>query len=280
MLGNSQNCWKYYRNKLSKTLLQNVNKPERQNQNRSGAQGQKFNHSSSHKGGKGQGKCRNCGNKHPPKKYPAYGKECFRCKKPNHFKEFCWSNPQYRSQSWVGGGRKARKDTHELEKDDNPFAMHEYDAINVRIVHFTTNVKYTHNANIAYDEVSSDRKLQHLLTDVTVGNKVGNKTTVCVKLDTGASSNLLPYNMFREIFPHVSVKDLRHSIDNNVCLEACNKSSIKQFGTCCLTVRHGKQSSLCHFFIVPDYCHPILGLNDIHALNLISIHCHVTDKWS
>ena len=31
---------------------------------------------------------------------------------------------------------------------------------------------------------------------------------------------------------------------------------------------------------VPDYCHPILGLNDIHALNLIYIHCDVTDKWS
>ena len=93
------------------------------------------------------------------------------------------------------------KDMHELEKGDNPFEMHEYDAINVRTVHFTTNVKYTHNANIAFDEVSSDRKLQHLLTDVTVSNKVGNKTTVHVKLDTGASGNLLPYNLFREIFP-------------------------------------------------------------------------------
>ena len=103
------------------------------------------------------------------------------------------------------------------------------------------NVKYTHNTNIAFDEVSSDRKLQHLLTDVTVSNKVGNKTTVHVKLDTGASGNLLLYNLFKEIFPQVSVKDLRHSIDNNVCLEACNKSSIRQLGTCHLTVRHGKQ---------------------------------------
>ena len=116
-------------------------------------------------------------------------------------------------------------------------------------LHFTTNVKYTHNANIAFDEVSSDRKLQHLLTDVTVSNKIGNQTTVCVKLDTGASGNLLPYNMFRDIFPHVSVKELRCSIDNNVCLEAYNKSSIKQLGTCRLTVWHGKQSRLCHFFV-------------------------------
>ena len=109
---------------------------------------------------------------------------------------------------------------HEVDKEDDPFAMYGYDAINVRTVHFTTNVKYTHNANIAFDQVSSDRKLQHLLTDVTVSNKIGNQTTVRVKLDTGASGNLLPYNMFREIFPHVSVKELHCSIDNNVCLEA------------------------------------------------------------
>ena len=37
--------------------------------------------------------------------------------------------------------------------------MHEYDAINVRTVQFTTDVKYTHNANIAFDEASRDRKL-------------------------------------------------------------------------------------------------------------------------
>ena len=277
--------------KLSKTFLQNVNKPEtigvdeingskRQNCSKSGGRGQRFNQSASRKGGKRQGKCRNCGNNHPPRKCPAYGKECFRCKKPNHFKEFCRSNPQNRSQSPGGGGRQTRKDMNEVDKEDDPFSMYEYDAINVRTVCFTTNVKYTHSANIAFDEVSSDRKLQHLLIDVTVSNKIGNKTTVHVKLDTGASSNLLPYNMFKEIFPQVSVKELCHSSDTNVCLEAYNKSSIKQLGTCCLTVRHGKQSCLCHFFVVPDYCHPILGLNDIHALNLIAIHCHVTDKWS
>ena len=94
--------------KLSKTFLQNVNKPEttevneinrskRQNQNRSSDRGQKFNWSTSHKGGKGQGKCKNCGNNHPSRKCPAYGKECFRCKKPNYFKEFCRGNPQNRS---------------------------------------------------------------------------------------------------------------------------------------------------------------------------------------
>ena len=48
---------------------------------------------------------------------------------------------------------------HEVEKEDNPFSMDEYDAINARTMCFTTNVKYTNNANIAFDEVSSYRKL-------------------------------------------------------------------------------------------------------------------------
>ena len=96
--------------KLSKTFLQNVNKPEttdidevnrsnRQTKHKSGSRGQKVHQSSSHKSGKGQGKCRNCGSNHPLRKYPAYRKECFRCKKPNHFKEFCRSNPKNQSQS-------------------------------------------------------------------------------------------------------------------------------------------------------------------------------------
>ena len=75
------------------------------------------------------------------------------------FKEFCRSNPQKQSQSQGSGGRKACKDMHELEKGNNLFEMHEYDAINVKTVCFTTNVKYTHSANIAFDEVSSGRKL-------------------------------------------------------------------------------------------------------------------------
>ena len=114
--------------------------------------------------------------------------------------------------------------------------MHEYDAINMRTVHFTTNVKYTIMQTLLLMGFQVIVNFSIFLPVWTVSNKVGNKTTVHVKLDTGASGNLLPYNLFREIFPYVSIKNLCHSIDSNVCLEACNKSSIKQLGTCHLTV--------------------------------------------
>ena len=49
---------------------------------------------------------------------------------------------------------------------------------------------------------------------------------------------------------------------------------------CCLTVGHGKNAKSCHFYIVPEYCRPILGLNDVHSLSLVAIKCDMTDKWS
>ena len=33
--------------------------------------------------------CSNCGEQHPPRKCKAYGKECFKCKKMNHFTKCC-----------------------------------------------------------------------------------------------------------------------------------------------------------------------------------------------
>ena len=108
----------------------------------------------------------------------------------------------------------------------------------------------------------------------------GASSTVRIKLDTGACGNLLPFNIYKKIHPQVSIKDLRKTIDIRVCIEAYNKSEIKQLGTCCLTVGHGKNAKLCHFYIVPDYCRLILGLNDIHSLSFIAIKCDVTDKWS
>ena len=41
------------------------------------------------KGGK---KCGNCGHSHLPKQCPAYSRECFKCKKKNHFSTPCQSS--------------------------------------------------------------------------------------------------------------------------------------------------------------------------------------------
>ena len=268
--------------KLSKSFLQNISKPESTEVNvvakRKGFKGP------GHKQSRGQ---QQCSNSRSVKKCQAYGKECFSCKKKGHFKQFCRSCQHNHSQSHGDDSRKSRKDMHDIDQDDETsFQMQDYDSINVRTVHFTTDVHQTAHTNIAFDKILSDRKLQHLLTDVKLSNGtpdspgIGVSSTARIKLDTGACGNLLPINIYKKIHPQVSIKDLYNTIDKRVCLEAYNKSEIKQLGTCHLTVGHGKCAKLCHFYIVPDYCRPILGLNDIHSLSLIAIKCDVTDKWS
>ena len=208
----------------------------------------------------------------PPKKCTAYGKECFLCKKKGHFKQFCQSSQQNRYQNHSGDNRKSRRYMHDVDhQEDESFQLEDYDSVNVRTVHFTTDVHHTAHTNNAFDKISSDRKLQCLLTDVKLSDNSGASSTVRIKLDTGACGNLLPFNIYKKIHPQVSIKGLCKTIDKRVCLEAYNKSEIKQLGTCCLTVGHGKNAKLCHFCIVPDYCRPILGLNDIHSLSLIVI---------
>ena len=80
----------------------------------------------SHSGGN-KNKCRNCGSTHSPKKCPAYGKECFLCKKKGHFKQYCHST----SQNHSSDGRKSRKDMHDIDQDEEVFQMQDYDSVNV-----------------------------------------------------------------------------------------------------------------------------------------------------
>ena len=61
-------------------------------------------------------KCGNCDHSHLPKQFSAYSKECFKCKRKNHFSKFCQS-----SDKKPGGGAGnpkcfSRKDIHEVEK--------------------------------------------------------------------------------------------------------------------------------------------------------------------
>ena len=118
--------------KLSKSLLQNINKPESTEvdvvSKKKGFKGpgHKQNRGwQQHSHSRSMTKCRNCGSAHPPRKCPAYRKECFSCRKKGHFKQFCCSSQHKRSQSRGGDSRKSRKDMHDIDQDDDTsFQMH------------------------------------------------------------------------------------------------------------------------------------------------------------
>ena len=66
--------------------------------------------------------CHNCGSKHAPKHCPAFGKECYHCKKKNHFSNMCRGRQHSQScqRSQSQNSRFSRKDHHEL-KSRNQF---------------------------------------------------------------------------------------------------------------------------------------------------------------
>ena len=73
-------------------------------------------------------------------------------------------------------------------------------------------------------------KIEHTraLVDLLLSNKSGAKCTVQFKLDSGAGANLLPYNMYKKLFPD---RKLHGTVDKHIQLIAANKTHKRQLGT-------------------------------------------------
>ena len=134
--------------------------------------------------------------------------------------------------------------------------------------------------NVMFDEIADVPKRNlRMLSDLCAQSR-SQKDMIRFKLDTSAGGNMLPYDTWKEFFPGQSSTALAKTIDRGVTLQAYNKSEICQLGTCNLKISHNGTTRTCHFFIVPSQYRPILGLNDLMALNLVTFHCPTTTSWS
>ena len=221
-----------------------------------------------------QGKCGNCGTLHPPRRCPAYGQNCYTCGKTGHYSRYCRS--KHRSST---PGRRSRREMHDLEPDEE----YEYDTIQIiRKVKFSSSCHKEHNSNknnVMFDEIADVPKRNLRMLSDLYAESCSRKDTIRFKLDTGAGGNMLPYDTWREFFPGQSSTALAKTIDRGVTLQAYNKSEIRQLGTCNLKISHSGTTRTCHFFIVPSQYRPILGLNDLMALNLVTFNCPTTTSW-
>nr|XP_054591203.1 uncharacterized protein K02A2.6-like [Nothobranchius furzeri] len=106
--------------------------------------------------------CTKCGIKHEPRKCPAYGETCHKCKKKNHFSKLCRSN---------------------IDKD-KPY----------------TKTKMVNNLEADMDTlyigvVSSDKNETNCWKETVTIRKV----PIVFKLDTGADANVLPMQVYHKI---------------------------------------------------------------------------------
>ena len=105
--------------------------------------------------------------------------------------------------------------------------------------------------------------------------------TLKAKVDTSAEGNTLPLRTFRMTFSD-KVDDLGQPIPGSTkkelpILTAYNGSSIMQHGSVCIQcARKGKWTTL-KFFVVTTEGPTIIGLSSFRNLELISLHCTITD---
>ena len=108
--------------------------------------------------------CGYCGNRHPPRQYPAYGKTCAGCHKIGHFKAVCKS-------------RKARE-VNEIEQIENQDEAEE-DTEMVSI----DSIQFNKNSSV----LTANLKM-------AAGN---NKIMVVYKIDRVSNGNIMPFHVYK-----------------------------------------------------------------------------------
>ena len=167
----------------------------------------------------------------------------------------------------------------------------EFEQDSVQIIKFGNNLKgFKGNQNVLFDKIDGP---QSILTDLCVQgasnhkdcNPVSSKYQGPVlkcrfKVDSGAAGNIIPYNIFQELYPNMPKSALKNSINKTTHLVAYNKEEIKQLGTCILKVNYGGKTLACEFFVVSSKFKPIIGLDASCNLGLLTVNCPIYQSWT
>ena len=97
-----------------------------------------------------------------------------------------------------------------------------------------------------------------------------NKITISYKIDTGSDGNIMPWYIFKKLFPRVTETELAKTIKNHIKLKMYNKTVIAQLGTCAVIINYKDNKKKCEFFVVPKNGQMLLGMPDTAALNIIN----------
>ena len=189
--------------------------------------------------------CKFCGRKHVPdrSKCPAYGQQCNKCGKSNHFAAKC-----------TGGSHSSRN----LHANQNLNYVQE-DSDGSQFEEYTIDV-------ITY-QVSAVEEKKHpkqLFTSV----KVNNAKDVTFQLDCGATCNLLSLKEFSSIMG--DPKDL-YLKKTSAILKMYNGTTVTPLGKCTLKCAKGEMSRDADFFITDEDVRPLLGAETCQELNLIKV---------
>ena len=70
------------------------------------------------------------------------------------------------------------------------------------------------------------------------------------KIDTGNDDNIMPWYIFKKLFPRVTETELAKPFKNHIKLKTYNKTVIAQLGMCIVTINYKDNKKKCEFFVV------------------------------
>ena len=199
------------------------------------------------------GKIHNCGN------CPAFGKECIKCSKKNHFKSVCKagsSNNDKCNHSRSRSKKKKGKKFHEINESENSNDMEDLQE---------------QVQSLFYHDVHFNNVNTRMHTELQCENKSRNKSKQVFKIDTGANGNLIPITMFSKLHPNISLNALSSTIEKGMTLYAYNNMPIKQYGICSVKISFKSKQEICKFYVV-EHATVILGVSDSEKLGLVKVN--------
>ncbi|MCG8048271.1 MAG: RNase H-like domain-containing protein [Candidatus Thiodiazotropha endolucinida] len=185
-------------------------------------------------------KCDYCGNnKHKTKTdCPAYGKQCHKCSKYNHFAKLC----------------KSSKSVHEIcsGKSDNL----DYESDNFDDETLDNFFVHTVGQNSSPPD--------QIFVEVTLGTRNSSRKIDC-KIDTGSQTNCLPYSIFQSLQINMPLEP------SNATLTAYSGDRLSVRGKIMLDCAYRDKAVKTDFYVVESSAPPLLSLRTSLDLGLIQL---------
>ena len=81
-----------------------------------------------------------------------------------------------------------------------------------------------------------------------------NKTTIMVpyKVDMGSDGNIMPFHIYKKLFPNTTVDQLTATKDAKIKIKAYNCTTITQLGRCKVKIENDKHKTFIFFVVLGD----------------------------
>ena len=104
------------------------------------------------------------------------------------------------------------------------------------------------------------------------------RAKIACKIDIDSDGDLMPFRVFRILFPRSTVLELNATINRSLVLKMYNQSNIEQLGRCSVSIRHNHKGVKCRFLLVVGNISALFWMPVIALLGIIQVLCKTIDN--